>query len=387
MEKVKKENSQCSGCGCCEKCCPVNAISMEYEDGFLYPFIDKDKCINCGKCLKVCPFTKKFFDETSKKPLKVIGLINKDVDVLKTSTSGGAFSLFSNYILSKKGIIYGVSYNDKWEVVHVSADTKEKRDLLKGSKYVQSTLNNTFVDIKRELEDGRLVMFAGTPCQCSGLKNYLGKDYSNLIICDIVCHGVPSPVIFSEYIKYIQKKRKSKITSYNFRDKNISWAGANITVKYENGKCFTNSIDEEIFSKLYFNHIITRPSCHVCNYTNVKRIADLTIGDFWGIKEKHPDFYNKNGVSLVLLNSDKAIKMFTEIKEECNYIESNTEECLQPQLIKPIEKATCQDDFWREYNKYGIEYVMKKYTSIGLKNRIKAYIKKPLKIIYKKIKK
>lgn len=387
MEKVKKINNQCSGCGCCQKSCPVNAISMKFENGFIYPSINKEKCIKCGKCLKVCPFTKKQFNDTSTTPLKVIGMVNNDEKVLMSSTSGGAFSLFSDYVLSKKGIIYGASYNNKWEVVHISADTSEKRDLLKGSKYVQSDLNNTFVDIKNELNNGRLVMFTGTPCQCSGLKNYLGRDYDNLIICDIVCHGVPSPIIFSEYIKYIQKKRKSLIKSYNFRDKKVSWAGANITVEYENGKQYTNKIDEEIFSKLYFNHIITRPSCHECLYTNIKRISDLTIGDFWGIKEKHPDFYNEKGVSLVLLNSEKAIKIFEKIKDNCNYIESNIEECLQPQLIKPTKKAACQDEFWEDYNKYGIDYVMKKYTSVGIKNRIISYIKRPLKIIYKRIKK
>lgn len=214
MEKVKKINNQCSGCGCCEKCCPAKAIIMKNEKGFLYPFIDETKCIKCGKCLKVCPFTKKQFIDNAKEPIEVIALVNKNDDVVKTSTSGGAFSLFSDFVLRNKGTIYGAVFNDQWEVIHISATSKEKRNLMKGSKYVQSKLSDSFEKIREDLESNKMVMFTGTPCQCAGLKNYLNKDYSNLIICDIVCHGVPSPIIFSEYIKYLENKRKSKITSY-----------------------------------------------------------------------------------------------------------------------------------------------------------------------------
>lgn len=388
VKEVKLNKNECSGCGCCTKICPVDAISFKQDvEGFYYPAIDTNKCIECNKCINICPFNKKNFIHMSNEPLNIYAVKCKDKEIVKKSTSGGAFTVLSDFTLNNNGVVYGVVYDEEWNVSFLCAKNEKDRNKMRGSKYVQSYIENIYIDLKKQLDENKNVLFVGTPCQCAGLSQYLNKNYENLLICDIVCHGVPSPKIFKEYIKFLQEKRKSKIRSYNFRDKNVSWNGANVTVVYENGKKFTNKMYEEIFSKLYFDHIITRPSCHNCIYTNIKRVSDITIGDFWGIEKSHPDFYDKSGVSLVLVNTIKGKKYFNNITDSINYIESNTIECNQPQLNEPIKESKLQIKFWNDYSKYGFNYILKKYTCVGIKKRIIMYIKKQIKLWLNKSKK
>ena len=250
MEEITKKNN-CFGCTACANICPKHAISMEYdENGFKYPKVDKDKCINCGLCKRICPAN----NEVKKNDnICVYAAKNKNDNIRRKSTSGGLFTAISNYVLEKKGVVYGSIMNNDFKVVYLRAESKKDIDNMRGSKYVQSDLKETFSSIKKDLEKNLMVLFVGTPCYVQGLKSYLRKEYDNLILCDIVCHGVPSPLIFDEHVNFINKMGKLK--KYTFRDKEIGWRGTNVTIEYDTKK-ESNTVVSDIFSNLYFDGYI-----------------------------------------------------------------------------------------------------------------------------------
>lgn len=211
------EKKECCGCSSCAQKCPTGAISMiENEEGFLYPSIDKEKCINCGLCSKVCPQLKTI--EKKEDYPKAYAMRNQNLNDLKESSSGGIFSVIANYVLENGGVVFGAQYTDDFKVEHVGVENKDKLNLLRKSKYVQSDINSTYKEVESNLKKGKMVLFTGTPCQVYGLKSYLMVEYENLILCDLICHGVPSPKAFQKYLGEFEKKNK-KVISYDFRTK------------------------------------------------------------------------------------------------------------------------------------------------------------------------
>lgn len=353
IEKV----SNCCGCTCCANICPKEAISMvEDEKGFNYPHIDKNKCINCGLCFKSCPMMNA--SEIKNELPLVYGCKIKDESIRMKSTSGGIFTVISDYVLDNNGVVYGAVFDDDLKVVHARLETKEERNKACGAKYVQSDLGVIFSLIKNDLHSNKLVMFTGNPCQNAGLKNFLKNDKSinNLILVDIVCHGVPSPLIFRQYIESFDK-----IVDYNFRDKSITWRGANVTIKFADNTTVTNSRKARIMTDLYFRGYISRNSCGYCPFTDINRVSDMTIGDFWGIENCNPSFDDGKGVSLLLLNTNKGKEIFEKVKERLNYFESDTVSCLQAQLQYPTSPNKNKEKFWKDYNKHGYDYTEKIY--------------------------
>ena len=226
-----------------------------------------------------------------------------------------------------------------------------------------------------------MVMFIGNPCFVAGLKNFLGKNnYDNLLLCDIICHGVPSPLIFRNHIEFIKEKHNLK--KYIFRNKTIGWRGTNTTIEYDN-KCEVNTPYSDIFTNLYFDGYISRDCCSTCKFTSINRVSDITIGDFWGIEKSHPNFNDEKGTSLLILNTKKGSEVFDNIKNEIYYEESNIEKCMQPQLKYPSLENKNKKWFWEDYKNKGFHYVAKKYTVFGFKNNI---IKKAKKLIPNNIK-
>lgn len=373
--KLFSDKRQCYGCTACCNICPKNAITMVKDgEGFYYPKIDEKKCIECGLCRLVCPINIKIENNEIK---KVFAVKHKDKNIRLNSSSGGLLTLISDYVLLKDGIIYGASFDSDFCVNHCSADDEEKRNLMRGSKYVQSYLGNIFVKIKLNLDSSKVVLFIGTPCQVAGLKGYLKKDYKNLILCDLVCHGVSSPLVFQEYISLV-KKRYGDINTFMFRDKEVGWRGSNISVITKSNRKYSNTNLLNIIKQIYYGHYATRPSCHNCEFTNINRISDITIGDFWGIEDCSPSFEDKLGVSLLLLNSNKGESCWNLIKDKTEYLEETISNCKQPQLYKPTKASQDRDSFWDNYYKYGFLYISKKYTNYGRINRIKCLIKKIL---------
>ena len=377
IESVYKEKKECCGCTACEKICPKNAITMSAdEEGFLYPLINHEKCINCYLCTKICSFSKKGTNDTKNSVLDVYAAKHKSENVRMNSSSGGVFTAISDYVLENKGVVFGATLDKNIEVSHMKVTSKDERDRLRGSKYVQSNLKDTFNEVKQLLKQNIPILFTGTPCQVDGLKGYLrNEDTSNLILCDIVCHGVPSPLIFNEYIKYIENITKKNVIDYKCRDKSNGWHTHTEKVVFSDGNEDNSSKVLSVYKNLFYSHNMLRPACHNCKYTNLNRGSDITISDYWGIEKSMPEFDDNKGITLILVNSDKGEKCFAEIEKMIEYRKSNTDDCIQPQLIRPSEISIERENFWRDYKKYGFEYISKKYGRSDIISKIKRKVR------------
>lgn len=359
MYLKNSEKHTCSGCTACMNICKQNAIIMkEDEEGFKYPYINKELCIKCGACYNICPNIK---HNKENYIIEAYGVKHKNEEERSTSRSGGVFVAISDYILNKNGVIYGAELKDDFTVCHNRATNKEERDKFKGSKYIQSDMKDIIQKVKQDLKDGKKVLFSGTPCQIAGVKSAIPIVHrENLYTCDIVCHGVPSEKVFKDYLKYMEKVTKSKIQKVNFRDKRFGWSSHYETMTFEDGTEKTT----EYFKNLFYRHNILRPSCHNCNYANAHRPADITIADFWGIDEINPEFYDEKGVSLVIINNLKGKEIFENIKEELEVMECTIEDCLKYTytLNQPTPKSENREKFWEDYFKKDFNYIIEKYA-------------------------
>lgn len=375
-----KNPADCCGCTACASVCNHDAITMKPDVlGFLYPEVDKEKCVDCGLCEKVCAFNDHYDTSLNfDKPL-AYGARHKDMNEVETSRSGAAFIAISDYILEQGGVVYGAGYTDHFRVVHKRATTKEERNEFKGSKYVQSDMNTVFRQVKKDLRDGLTVLFSGTPCQTSGLNSYVGKRLrENLFLIDIVCHGVPSPYMWRDYIAYLEKKQGAPIVWVNFRDKQkYGWAAHHETFKFKNGG------GKMSFTFLFYKHIMFRKSCGKCHFANTKRPSDITIADFWGWEKTDPNFNADNkGVSLVLLNTEKGRKLFEAVKDKMDSFPANLGDCLQPNMIYPSEIHPKREKFEKEYAMKGFKYVYFKYGEEGWRNKARIF-KKTIRNLFK----
>lgn len=314
------EKEMCSGCQACESVCPSNCISMvEDEEGFNYPFKNKELCTDCGLCEKVCPFIQKEKIDSFKinKLPKAYLAINKDNNILFNSASGGVFSAVAKEYCNGEYIIFGAQFDDKFNVIHTYTNSLENISLYRRSKYVQSSINLTYKNAKYFLDLGKKVLFTGTPCQVAGLKLYLLKDYTNLFCLDLVCHGVPSQKVFNKYISYIENINKGKITDIHFRykttDKNGKWNSKNVKVNI-NGKSIIYNSKDDYFLKGYQGELFYRPSCYNCKYANSKRVSDITMGDFWGVKRLFPNKDVHKGVSIIIVNTANGLNILNDLK-------------------------------------------------------------------------
>ena len=360
--KLFNKKEDCCGCTACENICPKGAITMQPDSlGFLYPQISKEKCIKCGLCKKVCAFNTDYDKNANFKEPNVYAVRHKDMNEIATSRSGAVFIALSDCILSNNGVIYGVGYTGHFRVVHKRAVNKVERDEFKGSKYVQSDLNGIFKQVKSDLQNDKFVLFSGTPCQIAGLKSFLilsGIKRDKLYLVDIVCHGVPSPYFWRDYIEYLENKTKQKVIGVDFRDKSkFGWSAHKESFQFEDTYTYT-----------FYQHIMFRRSCGICYFTNLQRPSDITIGDFWGWQKVDPEFNaDDKGVSLVLINTLKGQKLFEKIKADIYYIQTDTEHCMQPNLEHPSVIHQKRDAFEEDYIKHGFVYVAKKYGNLGWK--------------------
>lgn len=278
---------------------------MHYDkDGFLYPQIDINECSNCGLCKRICPVNNN--KNQTKKPLDIFAAFNNNEDIRLSSSSGGLFSLFAEWVLDSGGIVYGAAFDKEWDVSHISVETIENLSKLRGSKYIQSNVGDSFSQAEKELKKGRLVLFTGTPCQIAGLQAFLRQHYDNLILIDILCHGVPSTRVFHTYIQ--ERAHNKKIDYINMRSKRQGWKNYHFDIND-----YSKSWNEDTFMRAFLNNLILRPSCYSCLYKDGKTFSDISLGDFWGVKQCHKELDDDKGISIVLLNTEKGKELFDKI--------------------------------------------------------------------------
>ncbi len=361
METIVEKN-KCTGCTACMNICPKNAISMEIDnEGFKHPVINKDKCIDCGLCKKTCPV----LNTTSNKSLnKCYVAYNKDeVSCKNKASSGSIFELIAKLILNENGIVIGAAFDENNKLNHIAIDNIKDLDKLKGSKYLQSHLNNIFTYIKENIKNKK-ILFVGTPCQVAGLKSFIKNDFNNLICLDLVCHGVPSPKLFEKYIKEIEDKYNSQIVDYNFRDKKTGWDTYSNTITFKNQKEITQLQKDNKYMKLFLSDIALRESCYNCNFKLGNKYSDITLGDFWGVNNYYPDMYNKTGVSAIIINTEKGNNMFNNIKDNIIYKECKLEEITNgnPSLKISGKYPKKRKEFFEKLGNKSVEELSKKYS-------------------------
>jgi len=315
MFEIQKKR-KCTGCGACENACPTRAITMCADlEGFSYPSVDSSKCVECGKCKKVCPTRKEnqtIPTSVSKKEAYLCYM--KDEQARLRSSSGGVFYALAMECISSGGVVFGVEFDDKWNAVHVGVTDEEGVARFQVSKYVQSDIGDTYKEAKAYLEEGRCVLFSGTPCQIAGLKMFLGKSYSNLMTCDFICHGVPSPGVWQDYVKHREEKAGAKAVQVHFRDKANGWLESFFfSFLFLNKKTYREYKTTDIYYKGFLNNLFVRPCCHRCSFRGFHRVADITIADAWGIQAYAPEFYNETGVSFAIIHTDKGISAYHAI--------------------------------------------------------------------------
>ena len=372
------DKSKCCGCTACACICPQKAITM-FPDGmgFLYPVVDYDKCTNCGLCEKVCAFNPDYNRDNNFEQPDVYAVRHKDIAEVETSRSGAVFIALSDWIIENGGVVYGAGYERYFRVVHKRATNKQERNEFKGSKYVQSDLNDVFLQIRGDLKRGIKVLFSGTPCQTSGLLSFLKtvrQDVSNLFVVDLVCHGVPSPYVWRDYLKYIENKYNDKIVSVNFRDKSrIGWTAHKESFVLSSGKCICRST----YTDLFYKHLMFRHSCGVCHFTNFQHPSDVTIADFWGWQNVDNEINSDDkGVSLLLINTNKGKILFNDIAGRIYYIKTDQQHCLQPNLQHPSVISLQRNDFEKDYISKSFVYCAKKYGNIGMVFILKEFLSK-----------
>lgn len=395
MKEIKlfEDKKDCCACGACLNICPKQAISMQKDEyGFLYPQIEKGKCIKCGLCLKTCAFQN---GELKNIPIKTYAAQSDNTD-LKESASGGIFASIAANVLREGGVIYGAAMemeNDKLTVRHIAVENDADLIKLQGSKYVQSSTEKIYQDVKKKLNDNRLVLFSGTPCQVDGLNSYLGKTYDNLITIDIICHGVPNNQMFQDYIALLEEKYKDKIIDFKFRDKTKGWG---LTAKGYTAKGYTAIIPANVSSYYYMflKSYIYRDSCYSCKYACKNRCGDITIGDYWGVEKAHPEvlkenYYRldyKNGISCLIVNTEQGARILEKYKSSLRLLYSAFEKVakenrqLNHSSICSMGKRIKILDTYRDENYLNVERMFITIRSIAfIKNLLPDSLKSFLK--------
>lgn len=322
----------CTGCHACASICPKKCIVMkDAGEGFLFPVIDLESCVQCGRCKNVCPV---LHEQKKSTHTQAFAMKSRDENERKNSTSGGVFSLIAKRVIDEGGIVYGAAYDENFSVRHISVEDDGRLTFLQGAKYVQSTIGTTFMEIEKELKRGRQVLFSGTPCQCVGLKAFLGKEYDNLLTVDLICHGVPSPKVWQTYIDYRSGKENNgkRPVKINMRSKASGWSKYSAEFDYGEGNITRVQNNQDLFIRAFIGNICLRGSCSDCAAKGVERCTDLTLGDYWGVWNQHPEFDDNKGVSIVFVHSEKGKNALQRAAENAEWIEVSVEDAYRENI-------------------------------------------------------
>lgn len=381
-----EDKVECCACGACANVCPKQAIEMKADEaGFLYPEIDNEKCISCGLCLKTCGY-KNASERVNDSPLKVFAFSSRDDLLITKSASGGAFAEIAQYYLNNTdSCVYGVVSENRdggWKVHHTRITSIDELESIQGSKYVQSDIGDTYTLVKKDLANGKQVLFSGTPCQVDGLKSYLGKEYDNLITVDIICHGVPSQKMYLDFLKLREERNQGHIQRFTFRDKSKGQGMiSRMDMLSTSGDKKSIVRKGELYSYFYLflKQHIYRKNCYSCPYAQRNRVSDITLGDYWGFNSLFPNLdvkfglTDKKGISCLLANSSKGLSVVEAIYDNCNFMESDFSSAAKynGQLSHPSTLTSIRDELINLYAEKGYTAIEHYYHTHFWKDRIK----------------
>lgn len=375
-----ERKEDCCGCQACAQVCPKGCITMERdEEGFFYPAIDKDLCVNCGLCEKVCPMGVKEQLQPSAEPEAYAAYTTRE-NVRRASSSGGVFTLLAESILAGEGAVYGAAMTSVDTAEHIRVSSPEELHRLRGSKYVQSRIGNTYRQVREDLRIGKTVLFTGTPCQIGGLKSFLGKDYPNLICMDFVCHGVPSETVWSRYVRYREKRAGRKAVRAEFRNKKYGWKEFSVVLEFSDGSVYTRSFGDDPFMRAYLHDLSLRPSCYDCAFKGCSREADITVADFWGIQRVDPEMDDDQGTSLLLIHSQKGQLLLQQIRGalRCRQVELTRALQGNPAVTESAQRPQARERFLEEIRDEDFRKVVGRYVKIkrGFKRTLRTWLRR-----------
>lgn len=366
------DKTKCTGCTACVSACPTHCIEMEADrEGFAYPKTDISKCIHCGRCSAVCQVEKML---VAPEPIYALGANAKNNAIRVRSSSGGVFFYLASHILKRGGVAYGAALqNNCISVRHECVRDQDDIQKLMGSKYVQSDVGDTFVQVKEQLQSGIEVLFTGTPCQIGGLKAFLGKEYENLICVSVICHGAPSPLLWNMYVQKCVSALGGELLHCDFRNKKHGWNHFGLRIESSSGKKRFTSAQTDPYMRMFLKNISLRPSCYQCSAKSNVCGADIVIGDFWGVEKRLPKLADDLGTSLILVYSTKGEKLIKAISENLVLQRVNAMEALlgNRAFSGSVAEPSLRNAFFADLQEMSFDFLAKKYVSFSAKERVK----------------
>ena len=368
------DKNKCSGCHACASICPKQCIEMRRDqEGFLYPQVQKELCVQCGQCERICPVLHRA--PVNRAPT-IYAAYSPNDDLRLRSSSGGVFSLLAEHIIGQGGAVFGAGFDKSFRLAHTCAEASGELEALRGSKYVQSAVGDTLKQAKALLEQGRPVLYTGTPCQIGGLRAYLQRDYDNLYTQDIICHGAPSPMIWEKYMALREGEAGQRLEHVSFRSKDSGWKQYSVKLSFSGGKVYQRRAQSDLYMRGFLADLYLRPSCHACAFKAISRQSDLTLADFWGIQSVFPGFDDDKGASMVLVNSSKGQRLFEAIRGQMRVEERTVEPSAaahcNPAMVKSAAPHRNRDEFFAQIQDQELEGLIRKLCRVPLKRKLRA---------------
>ena len=370
----------CVGCSACMNGCPQQCITMKRaEGGFLYPEINQERCIDCGHCREICPALHHESYAPEPHP-RAYAAHHLEDTALEQCSSGGVFQLLAQDTLQRGGAVFGAVFDDSFQVIHKQAETWEDAQAFQSSKYVQSAIGTAYQQVKSVLDSGRPVLFTGTPCQISGLRLFLGKDDPNLLCQDIICHSVPSPQVWSDYLAEQMHSHKSGIKNVQFRRKEPDWEGYHFRIDFEDGSSFDCPGSNSSYMKAFLNGLISRPACYSCPFKGLHRASDITLADFWGVRQVCPSAFYEKGTSLVLLHTQRGVDVFSRISGKISAREVDPIQAVSQNsaAISPCTQGKNYSRFWMRYTGKNLDEMVRLCLRPAWKERVMIRLRKSI---------
>lgn len=376
IEITEKQN--CCGCTACAAICPKDCIKMQEDtEGFLYPVVNTKKCVECGACERACPILNPRPEKVFEQAAYVVQ--NKNENILRESTAGGAFTAIADYVLRQEGVVFGVELGKDLVARHVYIEQETELSRFRNSKYVQSYVGeDTFRNVKSFLDKGRTVCFSGTLCQIEGLKNYLKKEYDNLITVDVVCRAVPSPLIFRKYVEYQEKKLEGSIANVRFRDKyyGYKYSTMNVITDKNQGN-YHQGVESEPWLRAFFPNICDRSSCHSCQFRKQYRISDFTIWDCFHVGRFSKELDNDKGATRVLVHTEKGRKFFDEIRDNFLLFQTTPENIVAGarEMKKSVSPNERRQEFFEDASRLNGTHLFQKYFPDTFRVKVEHFVR------------